>query len=137
MAVTSNLQGHMQEFYAVYAGTLRQLGKDACLDALHRHIAHRATIAGLTDLFQRAGFRVVTVYEQSATMRFLDGSALLRHSFIKMGFLSDWLAVLGAAPREEKVAVFTCLEDNLNKYAESRGELALTIPMVYMEAEKE
>lgn len=137
LALTSNLQGHMQEFYAVYEATLRELGKEAYLGSLRKHIAHRATVGGLADLFQGAGFRVAAVHEQSARMRFVDGSALLRHSFIKLGFLSDWLAVLGSAAREEKAEVFTCLEKNLNRYAENHGELALTIPMVYIEAEKE
>ena len=49
---------------------------------------------------------------------------------------NDWLAVLGPASREEKAAVFTCQEDNLNRYAGDHGELSLTIPMVYVEAEK-
>ena len=136
LALTSNLQGHMQEFYAVYEATLRQAGWEDCLCRLQDHVAHRATVEGLSDLFQRAGFRVVTMHEQSAAMRFLDGSALLRHAFIQRGFLDAWISVLGAAPREEKARVFTCLENNLNDYAEKHGELALTIPMVYIEAEK-
>lgn len=67
-------------------------------------------------------------------MRFLDGSALLRHYFIKLGFLEGWKGVLDAADRP---IVFARLEENLNRLAERRGELLLTIPMAYVEATRE
>jgi ubiquinone/menaquinone biosynthesis C-methylase UbiE len=133
VALTSNLQGHMQEFYDVYEATLRQLDKEARLPRLREHIAHRATVEGLAELFERSGFRVVDVHRQTARMRFLDGSALLNHAFIKRGFLDGWMAVVDPGELEN---VFTCLETNLNRYAEERGELALTIPMAYVEAER-
>lgn len=136
LVLTSNLQRHMQQFYTIYASTLRQLGKTDRMDNLHKHIAHRGTVESLKDLLQRSGFQAVTVHQQAATLRFLDGSALLRHSFIKMGFLDAWVSVLGPASREEKAEFFTCLEKNLNDYAGAHGELALTTPMVYIEAEK-
>ncbi len=136
LALTSNLQGHMQEFYAIYEATLRQLGRVERIEALRAHIAHRATVAGLKNLFQQAGFRVANVHEQTGILRYLDGSALLRQAFIKMGFLDAWVGVLEPATRAEKEEVFTCLEKNLNQYAHEKGELALTIPMVYMEAER-
>ncbi len=136
LALTSNLQGHMQEFYDIYEATLRQLGRENCLPRLHEHIAHRGTVESLSELFRRSGFRVVDIYRQAAVMRYQDGSTLLRHAFIKMGFLDAWVSVLELASHEEKVEVFSCLERNLNDYAASRGELSLTIPMIYMEGEK-
>jgi ubiquinone/menaquinone biosynthesis C-methylase UbiE len=136
LALTSNLQGHMQEFYDIYEATLRQVGRENCLPRLQSHIAHRGTLESLSDLLERSGFRVATVHQESAVLRFLDGSTLLRHAFIKMGFLDAWVSVLKPASREEKVEIFTILEKNLNDYARSRGELSLTIPMVYMEGER-
>lgn len=136
LALTSNLQGHMQEFYDIYEATLRQVGRDNCLPSLRSHITHRGTVESLTALLERSGFRVVDVYQQAVVMRYLDGSTLLRHAFIKMGFLDAWVSVLEPASHEEKVEVFSRLERNLNDYAASRGELSLTIPMIYMEGEK-
>ena len=66
-------------------------------------------------------------------MRFLDGSALLRHAFIKIGFLDAWRRVVD---EHERRAVFAQLEENLNHLARSQNELALTVPMAYLEAEK-
>ncbi len=133
LALTTNLQGHMQEFYEVFESTLRALNREDDLARLRAHIAHRATVPGLKTMFQQAGFRLANVHRQSAVMRFADGSALLNHYFIKLGFLGDWKAVVEPA---EQANVFACLEDNLNHLAEMQGELSLTIPMAYVEAVK-
>jgi arsenite methyltransferase len=133
VALTTNLQGHMQEFYAVFESTLRELGHETAVAQLRRHVEHRATLEGLTALFARTGFRMSTVHEERGTMRFVDGSALLRHSFIKLGFLEAWKAVLNPDAQAE---AFARLEADLNRLAEAEGELALTIPMAYVEAER-
>ena len=67
-------------------------------------------------------------------MRFVDGSSLLRHHFIKIGFLDGWKSVV---PSNQQEKVFTPLETKLNEAARERGELALTIPIAYIEAEKQ
>lgn len=133
LALTTNLQGHMHEFYQVFEATLREMGREDRLPALAAHVAHRATVAGLEDQFRQTGFRLAAHHLQTAVMRFADGSALLRHYFIRFGFLDGWKSVLEPAGQ---AAFFTCLETNLNRLAEARGELSLTIPMAYLEAEK-
>ena len=77
--------------------------------------------------------RVTKVEEASKSMRFVNGSAMFRHYFIKLGFLDAWKGLLEA---HEQEPVFDKLEANLNRLAESRGELKLTIPMAYVEAER-
>jgi SAM-dependent methyltransferase len=133
LALTTNLQGHMREFYDVYESTLRELGRDELIQALHAHIAHRASVAGVTGLFERAGFRLRVVNQQEILLRFIDGSAFLRHHLIRQGFLDAWKNLLAPA---EQPAVFARLEANLNQMAEKQGELALSIPMAYFEGEK-
>ena len=133
LALTTNLQGHMQEFYDVFETTLLRLGNEPAMQALKRHIAARATIPGITTLLTATGFQVNKVHEESAVMRFADGSALLRHYFIKLGFLDGWKSVLEPG---EQAAVFARLEADLNELARAHGELRLTIPMAYIEAER-
>lgn len=133
MAITTNLQGHMAEFYQVFEATLREMGRAALLPTLQAHIAHRATLPGVRALFETAGFHVTTVHEQAAVLRYLDGSALLRHHFIRWGFLDAWKEILEPG---ERAAFFACLEKNLNQLAGEQGELRLTIPMAYVEAQK-
>jgi len=59
-------------------------------------------------------------------MRFADGSSLLRHHFIRLGFVQGWKAVAAVDSLRE---TFDRLERRLNVLAAERGELALTIPM--------
>ncbi len=133
LALTTNPTGHMREFYAVFEATLRERGLQARLPGLAAHIAHRLPVEALQGLLEQAGFKLRSVARQDAVLRYLDGSAFLRHHFIKQGFLDGWKALLAPA---EQTGFFAALEANLNRLAAERGELALTIPMVYLEAER-
>lgn len=130
LCLATNLQGHMKEFYEVFASTLRETGRTRALEALNDHIRHRATVDGLAALFDRTGWRLAHVREGAASMRFASGGALLRHYFIKLGFLDGWKSVV---PEEEREALFARLEENLDR-ARGHGALELTIPLAYLEA---
>jgi len=131
LALTTNLQGHMGEFYEVFESTLRGLGRVVALDALKKHVNHRATVEGVGALLERNGLRVTRVLEEATSMRFADGAALFRHYFIQLGFLEGWKGVVDPREAEE---VFSRLEKELDGLAESRGELPLTIQMAYVES---
>lgn len=133
MAFTTNLRGHMREFYAAYADTLRDLGRADLLERLEAHIAHRFSLEDALALLEQTGFRVAQVHEQVFTLRYLDGSALLNHRFIQLAFLESWREWL---PPEEVEPVFRRLEQRLNALAERAGGLTLTVPAAYIEAEK-
>lgn len=133
LALTTNLKGHMQELYAVFEATLLELGSETAVDALKQHIDQRATIEGITALFDKTSFRLSKVHQEVTTMRFTDGSALLRHYFMKVGFLDGWKRVVEVG---EQKTVFARLEANLNALAQAHGDLSLTIPMAYIEAER-
>lgn len=124
LSLTTNLQGHMRELYEVFEHVLHDDG-DA-LQRLRAHVEHRATIANVHELLESGGFTVTRVVEREGTMRFADGTALLNHHFIKLGFLDAWKKVV---PRDQR-AVFARLRDALDDL----GELRLTIPMAYVEA---
>jgi SAM-dependent methyltransferase len=132
LALTTNLRGHMQELYDLYAQTLQELDMPQALITLETHVNHRTTLEGLSMLLLGANFVVRDVFQQTYAMRFLDGSALLRHAFIQLGFLDGWRKVV--APSDER-RVFLALEQRLNEHAASRGELRLTIPMAYVMAQ--
>ncbi len=131
--LTTNLIGHMSEFYDVYRATLRELGQLDRLASLDAHIEHRGTIDTVSAALGKAGFEILHVDEQSFRMRFADGSSLLRHYFIRLGFVPGWKSV--AAP-DALEPTFEALERNLNAAAAAAGELALTIPMACIEARK-
>lgn len=131
LALTTNLKGHMKEFYDVFEETLAEVGDGKALGALSAHVNHRATVEKLTALLEGCGFRLARVREARAAMRFADGSALLRHYFVKLGFLDGWKSVVEAERRED---VFARLEGKLNQASQLRDGLELTIPLAYVEA---
>ena len=128
LALTTNLQGHMHELYAVFADVLRD--DHESLDRLRAHVEHRATVANVRELLQNGGFTVTRVVEREGMMRFAGGTALLNHYFIKLGFLDGWKKVV---PGNERDA-FARLRDALDDLAARNGELRLTVPMAYVEA---
>jgi arsenite methyltransferase len=132
LALTTNVEGHMAELYAVFEAVLAAHGRPEWREALRRHVAHRGTVASIAARLGRTSLRLIRVVERDIPMRFADGSALLRHYFIRLGFLEGWR---GVVPPDTEREVFAALEDGLNRRAEERGELALTIPLAYIEAE--
>jgi len=123
IALTTNLQGHMQELYRAFEDVLDDPQDRA---RLRDHIAHRATVASVRELLTDGGFSVTRVVERKGTMRFASGTALFHHHFIQLGFLDGWKKVVP----ERTAEVFARLQDRLD----AAGELSLTIPMAYVEA---
>lgn len=133
LALTSNFRGHMNEFYRIFQETLVALGFEELLAPLNAHIEHRSDLDTLCLRLEDVGFRVTEKCTSSFRLRFLDGSSLLRHYFIQLGFLGGWKQIV---PAERQVTVFSELEKNLNVYAETQGELALSIPFGYVAAKR-
>jgi arsenite methyltransferase len=132
LALTSNVEGHMAELYAVFEALLTERARADALAALRRHVAYRGTVASIGARLRRAGLRVARVVQRDFPLRFADGSALFRHYFIRLGFLDGWRSVV--TPETER-EIFGALEAGLNRLAAERGELALTVPLAYIEAE--
>ncbi|NWG19143.1 MAG: class I SAM-dependent methyltransferase [Chloroflexi bacterium] len=131
VALTTNLQGHMQEFYTVAFAALESARADHLIPRLQRHIEQRATIPALAAALEAAGFQMTRTAEETAELRFADGSAMLRHWFIKLAFLPAWRDAL-AGP--DMAALFSDIEARLNAHARHAGELRLSIPLAYLEA---
>ena len=133
IALTTNFKGHMQEFYDTFKETLLELKMNHCLESLQSNIDHRLDLEIVVSLLKDSGFRISKTVTDSFNMRFLDGSALLRHYFIRLGFLDGWKNVI---PKSQLNTFFKRLEGNLNGYAKENGELKLTIPLGYIEGIK-
>lgn len=133
VVLTTNLVGHMAEFYEVYRAVLIELGQSERLAALEAHVNHRGTVESVASLLEGAGFQVIDISTSSFRMRFADGSSLLRHHLIRCGFVQGWKAVAGVDSLER---TFEMLEQRLNAVAQERGELALSIPVACFVARK-
>jgi ubiquinone/menaquinone biosynthesis C-methylase UbiE len=133
LALTTNLNGHWQEFYDIFETTLAQLGLGEIIDKLTAHQEHRGTIESIAKLFTDNGLNICRYFEEKFQMNFLDGSALLNHHFVKLGWLSSWRDLL---PPDDLEEIFSALEQNLNAYSKESGGLSLTVPMAFIEGEK-
>jgi ubiquinone/menaquinone biosynthesis C-methylase UbiE len=131
LALATNLEGHMAELYAVFRHVLEEIGNPTYLERLTANEQHRGTRESLVAAVSAAGFTPSRAVGASFTMRYADGSALLRHHLTRMGFLGGWKAVVDEADRRR---VFAALERHLNHHAEHEGELQMTVPALYLEA---
>ena len=127
LLLTTNPAGHMVEFYNVYRSVLIELGQEDRLSLLEEHIAHRGTLASISALLESERFQILEVIQSSFRLRFASGSALLRHYFIRLGFIQAWKSI-AALDRVENT--FALLEHRLNELAITHGELALTVPVL-------
>lgn len=133
IALTTNPKGHMQQFYNLYRQALLELNMDQYLERLEANENHRLSGDAISKMLQTAGFRVSRIVEDKFYMRFLDGSAMLRHGLIRYGFLDGWRTVVD--PDVEKT-VFAALEKKLNEAASRHGALKMTVPMLYLEGKR-
>lgn len=131
--LTTNLSGHYREFYAVFRETLIELCHDELVARLDAQEAHRGTTESICALLKQAGFQVVKVVVEPFQSRFQDGSAFFQHWLTRLGFLDGWRDVIGPADEEQ---VFAQVERELNALAARQGALRMTVPMLYVEAEK-
>jgi len=115
--LTTNLVGHMSEFYDAYRSVLMELGFADRLTALETHINRRATVSALRTQLEGAGFQFVEAVTRSFQERFVDGTSLLHHHFIRLGFVPGWKSV---APEDSVENVFAALELRLNSIAPNR-----------------
>jgi len=133
LCLTTNLTGTFTEFYEVYHETLHELGFEKYLAPFTEHVNHRGTEASVTELLDKHDFKIKNVVRSTYNMRFLNGSAFLNHSFIIMAFLGSWKNMFD---ERDKQIFFETFERNLNAFSKRKGELKLTIPMLYLECVK-
>jgi ubiquinone/menaquinone biosynthesis C-methylase UbiE len=131
--LTTNLVGHMSEFYEVYRSVLTELGLHDRIASLDAHIQHRATVDSVRSLLESAGFEFMDAVTRSFRERFLDGWSLFNHRFVRLGFLPGWKSV---APEGTVEATFGALRRRLDEVAAERGGLSLTVPAACVQARK-
>jgi ubiquinone/menaquinone biosynthesis C-methylase UbiE len=134
LVCTMNLPESMQTFNAVMKLTLRQAGLEAQQERLKEHIvARRKPLDYWRRLLLEAGWLIVHEDTSHFTMRFLDGTTLFQHAFIRAAFLDGWLGIVPEHARED---VFRRLEENLNKRAAREGSLPMEVPFVCFDCRK-
>jgi arsenite methyltransferase len=131
LVLTQNLPETMRAFYEVFESVLRECRLESSLPEVRRHIHEkRRPLEEVRALVSAAGFDIVRVTEESFSLRFLDGTALLSHFFVRLGFLDSWWSIPPPRHRDEVLAL---LERRLNELARGRGELRLDVPFACLD----
>ncbi len=118
IVLTTNLTGHMAEFYDLFRATVPERAAE-----ITRQEQHRGTRESVERLLTEGGFRMTKVVESEFYLRFASGTAMFRHSLVQF-FLDGWRSVV------DDPAVYAALEEQLN----ARSPLRMRIPMLYAEA---
>jgi arsenite methyltransferase len=127
-----NLEDTMIEFYSVFKDILDELGMFNELEEMKRHIySKRKPVEEVICLVEKNGFTINEVKYDSFQFRFADGSSMFNYFLIKLAFLNSWQELVPEAKQKE---IFEEAEKRLNRNAESKGELRLTVPFVTIDA---
>lgn len=131
---TVNLNNTMKEFYSVYEQAIKELGLLGAKEAMHAQIyKQRKPLDELIALIEKNHFVVNSLVHESFKYRFVDGTALLKHYFIRLAFIDGWKGIL---PTEKVQEVFDRVEEKLNQQAKIAGGVTLSVPFVVIDSER-
>ena len=134
LVITVNLPETMIEFYEVYKKVLILNNNIDEVEKLKTHIhSKRKPLSRTREIIENAGFEINEIFEDSFSFRYLDGTTMFNHFMIRLAFMESWRNITNQ--NDEKV-IFDEIENELNKIAEAKGELSLTIPWVCINSSK-
>lgn len=127
---TSNIKGHLKEFYEVLRAVLIDARLSHRLPRVDTHEEHRLDADDLRPILARHGFTGIEAKLETFAMRFLDFDALLNHLLTRIGFLPGWREIV---PREREVELF----EEVGARLEAKGTpISLTVPMLLLQGIK-
>jgi len=131
---TMNLDKSMFEFYAQFENIMSDLHMDREIELLHQHIYEkRRPLDEIITMIENHGFIIKDLEHDQFNYRFTNGTAMLRHYFIRLAFMDSWIKIL---PKDKVEQIFNTIEERLNKQALKLGGIKLSIPFVMINAIK-
>lgn len=83
--------------------------------------------------FKSNGFYVESVFHDRFEYKFVDGTTMLNHYFIRLAFIDGWKEIIPIDKQEE---VFENIEDELNDISKADGFVKLSVPFVVIDSRK-
>lgn len=131
---TMNLDKSMFEFYGAFESVLSDLKMYDEVEAMHAHIAaKRPSIDSIVSLLHKHGFAVKDMEQNQFNYKFVDGTAMLHHYFIRIAFMDSWKKLV---PEPRLDEIFDKIEFRLNEQASKLGGIKLSIPYALINAIK-
>jgi arsenite methyltransferase len=132
--ITLNLEETMIEFYNVFKDVLKKNNLISEIEKIQKHIySKRRPLDEIKQLIVSSGFKIKNIDTDKFTLRFADGKTMFKHSLISNWFLGGWKDIVS---NEYLGKIFLQTEEQLNKIAEEKGEIKLTVPFVVIEGVK-
>lgn len=131
---TLNLEDTMMEFYSTMENVLIEWRLEDCLEALKKHISDkRKPLDQYLKQLESHGFTVESVIHDQFEYRFVDGTTMLNHHFIRLAFIDGWKSIV---PSNRQVEVFERIEHELNRKSSIEGMLVLSVPFATIDCKK-
>ena len=131
---TLNTQESMHEFYSEFQNVLEEEGMNEEVLKMKKHIySKRKPVEEIEKLTEEAGFIIKNISYDSFEFKYIDATAMLNHYVIKFWFLNSWKSIL---PENKMEQIFDKVEVRLNKLAENKDYLTLTIPFVTVDCRR-
>jgi arsenite methyltransferase len=129
-----NTGGTMAEFYKILMSVLSGNDMQSEILKVKLHIRRkRLPLFELKKLYVSNGFSIKYIYKGRFRLRFSNAESFFNHSLIKVGFLESWKNLIPAGKQKFIISKIILL---LDKEAERRGYIEMTIPYVVIKSYK-
>lgn len=132
--ITTNPIGTFEELFDLFGSIFNEMELTEEIIKLEEYIEHRKTEKDIISEFNQYHLRLVKSKSDSTNIRFADATAVLDHSLIRIGFREYWEKII---KEENSSKFFENLLLKINNIIEANGEFIMTIPVLYLEFEKE
>lgn len=128
---TVNLETSMVEFYQVLEEVLLEENLSDFVPGIQKHIREkRLPLNDYINLLEQNGFEINSVVHDRFSYKFVDGTCLLNHYFIRLAFLPSWVKLV---PDNQANVLFSKVEAKMNTMARSNGYIELSVPFVVID----
>ena len=132
--ITVNLEETMIEFYNVFKYVLAKNNLIDEIEKVKKHIySKRRPLDEVKKLIVSSGFKIKNITTDKFCLRFADGKTMFKHSLINNWFLDSWKDIVS---NEQLEKIFSQIEEELNKVADEKREIKLTVPFLTIEGFK-
>jgi len=132
--LTMNLNNTMLEFYDILEIVLQESGMKEEVEKMNQQIyKKRKPLDEFIKLLEKHDFTIKDVDHDQFEYKFVDGTTLLNHYFIRLAFLNGWKSII---PLEKQEFIFNEIEMRMNEKALIDGYFKLSVPFVVIDCNK-
>lgn len=131
---TINLNTTMIEFYDILKQVLLDLKMEETIPLIQDQIyKKRKPLIEFLNLIEQNDFSVNNVIHDGFEYKFIDGTTMFNHYFIRFAFLDGWKSIV---TEDKQVDVFSKVEEIMNQSADRDGFFKLSVPFVLIDCIK-